>query len=140
MLGKCASELVSLRLGGKSLRDLIISTSSVITMRLVSTWIPSLGFMDKKAKHLMSEMRGFFDILLEELLEEREQRNQMNSLPTQKDFLDNIMATNWMTRKEIKNILFVSLFTLLGDKKAFDLRMSNILEELALFYSQLVIQ
>ena len=140
MISKRASELVSFRLGGKSLKDLIVATSSVITQRLVSTWIPSLGFMDKKAKHLMSELRGFFDILLEELLDEHEQCNQMNSLPTQKDFLDNIMATNWMTRKEIKNILFVSLFTLFVDRKAFDLRMSNISKEIALLYSQLITQ
>ena len=116
MISKRASELVSHQLGGKSLRDLIFATSSVISRRLVSTWIPSLRFLDRKAIHLMEEMHESFDIMLEELLVEREQQKQRDSIPrAQKDFLDNIMATNCMTRKELKNTLFVSLFTMFGD-------------------------
>ena len=61
-------------------------------------------------------MHEAFDIMLEELLVEREQQKQRDSIPrAQKDFLDNIMATNCMTRKELKNTLFVSLFTMFGD-------------------------
>ena len=116
IISKRASELVSHQLGGKSLHDLIFATSSIISQRLVSTWIPSLGFLDRKVIHLMDEMHEAFDIMLEELLVERKQQKQRNYLPrTQKDFLDTIEATNCMTRGELKNIMFVSLLTLFGD-------------------------